>query len=778
MDAHSTSVLEFDAIRKELTSYCLGVDGELLINQQDFFSDPDRIKAMQERSNHIRMLLEANVKIPAVTFPQILESLERAKKEGTVLEAEELANIALYLRSGERIAKYVSISLLTDVRSVLADEAQEMPDLRDLSSSLFAVVDEDGQIKESIPELRSIRRRMRTAQNGLQSAATTYLNRDSEIWQTDVPTLRDGRTVLPLKINYKGRIPGVVREVSQSGATIFVEPFDLVEKNNELAYLENEYAIEVARILRRCTQMIRESARSIAHMIDLAAYLDSIYARAQFNTRNKCTTADITAEAVALKSARHPLLGSSAVPIDMTINADTRVLIITGPNAGGKTVALKTVGLFVLMNQFGLGIPAEEGSSLPVYNDVFADIGDDQSIQQSLSTFSGHVTHIAQFIESNSPSTLVLLDELGSGTDPEEGSAIAMAILDYFLKRSSTVIVTTHHGVLKNYGYTQDGVMNASVAFDGETHKPTYRIILGLPGESHAFDIARSSGLSSDILNQARNYLDEQSTDIAHVIREISEKQRELNVKEEHYDRKRRDLLEKIRETDLRALKLKQHELELRNQGYAQMTKQLQESRKRLEGLVKELKEGELTREKTKSVKEFISNLEEMAEFERAEIVQEKSELLPEKELEPGVAVQVGVSKQRGTIIRRAKNNGWVIATENMKITVPEEDITPIQAEKVEVPHVQVSHISGAERPSYQLDLRGMRLNEALEAVDKQIDRALMVSLLEFEIIHGFGEGILQTGIHKYLRTHRAVRDFYFANPDSGGFGKTIVKLD
>lgn len=471
------------------------------------------------------------------------------------------------------------------------------------------------------------------------------------------------------------------------------------------------------------------------------------------------------------------MLGAKAVPIEVELRDEQSVLIITGPNAGGKTVTLKTIGLFVLMNQFGMCIPAEEGSGLQIYSEVLGDIGDDQSIEESLSTFSAHMKNISRFAERAAEDALILIDELGSGTDPEEGSAIAMAVLDRFIERGATVVTTTHQSVLKNYGFSKKGVTNASVSFDPETHLPTYTIVHGLPGESHALEIAETSGMSREILAHAKRYIDEQSTDIAKIIREISAQQRLLNEREAEYEKREKGLLDKIRETDLRALRLKQRETELRTQGYMELTKQIQESRRHLENLVKELREGELTKEKTRSVKQFLDTMQQRADREYEELEEVKNELSPDLQITPGLEVLVGGSKQRGKVIRQARKGYWIIATEKLRITVPERDIQAVVKTGKKHEKVSVEHQSGTVQPVFILDIRGYRLERALSELDTQIDRAIMANMRSFEVIHGHGDGVLKKGVHEKLRRHPAVRGFEFALPEEGGFGKTIVQL-
>jgi DNA mismatch repair protein MutS2 len=777
MDKHSVELLEFEFIRDELEGLCFGDEGRRLLHEQEFLHERDSLDTLLDRVVYIQKLVQTDSKLPAVRLPEIAQALEYVRKEGSTLDGEQIAAVGHFIEGGATLAKWVCRSLDDRNRSPFLSELASLPDLREVSKFIFSFLEEDGSVNESLPELKSLRRRMRSTQGEISSLASGYLQDQASIWQTDVPTQKDGRLVLPLKSSYKGRVPGIIREVSSSGATIFVEPFDLVEKNNAYALLEHEYQIEIARILRVCSARIRESRELLLPYLERMAELDTVVARARYGVRHLCTRPTGLDKGFCILSGRHPMLGKSVVPIRVELADGSSVLLISGPNAGGKTVSLKTIGLFALMNQFGMCIPADEGSSMQLYSDVFADIGDDQSIEESLSTFSGHMKNISRFTTSAADDVLVLLDELASGTDPEEGSAIAMAVLDHFIENHSTVVATTHQSALKNYAFSKDGVANASVSFDPETHRPTYSIILGLPGESHALDIAAGSGMSREIIDCAHRYLDEQSTDVAQIIREITFHQRSLKDKETDFQKKRNEWLERSRETDLRALRLKQRETELRTQGYVELTKQNQENRRQLENLVRDLREGELSKEKTRAVKEFIGEMEKAANKEKAEIAEVTQELRPAQDLAEGMDVLVGASRQRGTVVRKARSGYWVVATDKLKITVPESDIKEIVQKAKKEKRVHVAHSAGAGFAAYSLDLRGYRLVEALDELERQIDRAILGNLTSFEVIHGLGEGVLKQGIQDRLRSHPSVGEFGFALPDAGGFGKTIVQL-
>jgi len=626
--------------------------------------------------------------------------------------------------------------------------------------------------------------------------------------QSPLPSQRDGRTVLAVKANFRGRIRGIVHEVSSSGQTIFVEPLDVVEKNNEILLEKRNMDAEIQKILRELTKKTAAFAESLKTFHLTIIDLECLRARAGYSAAAKGHFACMVSasdfllndqiksaaeESLILKQARHPLI-KKAVPIDIKMENSTRTLIITGPNTGGKTVALKTLGLFAMMNQSGLALPLEEGSALPFFDGIYADIGDEQSIDQSLSTFSAHITNVSAITACATEKSLVLLDELGSGTDPQEGSAIAMAVLDYLIEKKSRMIITTHHGILKNYGYTKPGVENASVEFDAQTLSPTYKIINGIPGESRALDIAAANGLDMRIVEKAKSYIDEEKSDISALITGLEQKHRELAGIERISVIEQNKLKEEKRKADLKELQLRQKEAELKRESVGKLQVFLKESRKTLENLVRELKEGEVDREKTLKVKEFLNDLAHNAEEESAALEEEERAILGQfmntqdgslsAALSPGMEVFAGLSKQRGVIVRAGKKstagNSWIVKVGSLKMTFSEKDLihaAPAASAKVASSASWAAEYSSSGNAVLELKLIGMRLEEAVESLRRQIEAALLSGLKTFSVIHGKGSGILQKGLHDYLKKDPAVEDYYFSRPELGGFGRTEVVL-
>lgn len=789
MHEHTLKILEFEKIRGELTEYCLGSEGQELVSSQPFIFDPTELDRLHNYVDEARKYLERE-ELPSLDFPRIGDLVRSLHTEGMMLEGEEIYRFARFILSAQRLKKYLLKSEEYNFE-LLPVLGREIVDLSGTAREITGVLTPDGMVRDDHPALRGLRRRLAGLRSELSRLAQDYLQGSRDRWQSDVPTQRDGRLVLPMKSSYRSMVEGVIHYSSARGSTVYIEPPDIMTKNNDVALVEEEIRELILAILRDLTSKLMEVRGELESLAASVAGIDAFLCRARYALKNHCTRALPRGRGFSLKKARHPLLKKKAVPIDIGTAGDIRALIISGPNAGGKTVTLKTVGLLALMNQFGMQIPAEEGSELAVFNGIYGDIGDEQSIEGSLSTFSGHMQVISEMLAHADDQSLMLLDELGSGTDPGEGATLAMSILDECIRRGAIVLSTSHHSLMKNYGYTTPYVQNASMDFDDTTLAPNYRVIPGLPGESHALDIASRSGIPPEIVKKAREYFSHESGEVGRMIRELEKKQAELKKTGEELNSRENRLKEQIRSQDLDRLRLRQHEQQLRENGYGELRNFLHEARKELENLVSDLKKSaapgsELTREDTGKVREFIEKLEEKTTSEREEL--EKSvtsrESLHDVTFSPGMKVLAEPGRRRGTIIRAGKKKHWVVEVGAMKISLPESDLTPVDSEAESGSGTRSAGFSyaygegtSAPRAAFVLDLRGKRLDEALDALSRQIDNALLTGLKEFEVIHGKGEGILQTGVRRMLAESPAVEDFSFSRPEMGGAGKTIVRL-
>jgi DNA mismatch repair protein MutS2 len=803
MNEKTLKLLEFDVIKNKVAACALSEEAAALIKSEEPLKTGGETALLKSRVAAVVGRMNSGDAEKRESLPDIGGLLAKLAVEGAVLEIDEAYAVGVFIERGESLKAWIGKEPVNageaPGENPLRPMLEEIPSCAPVAAEIFRVLDREGNLRD-LPEFREIRRRIRALTKDLETAGARYTGSEDmrRMLQSAVPSQRDGRMVLAVKANFRGRIKGIVHEVSATGQTVFVEPEEVVEKNNELLIENRRLDAEIRRVLRELTGRIAGSREDLAGFHSGIVNLEALRARARYGfetrgvfAREKAVESFI--ESFILKKARHPLLGSKAVPLDFAMEGGTRTVIVTGPNTGGKTVALKTAGLLSLMNQFGLPLPVEDGTCLPVFDGVYADIGDEQSISQSLSTFSSHMTNIADIVSRAGERSLVLLDELGSGTDPEEGSAIAMALLDHFIEKRSRLVVTTHHGILKNYGYTREGVENASMEFDGRTLSPTFRIVMGIPGESRAVDIAARNGLPPDIVQKARGYLDEEKADISALIAGLREKHRELDAAAEAGRAEEQRLREERRRADLKELRLRQKELHLKTEGAGNLRRLLEESRKQLENLVREIKEGELTREKTLKVKEFLSDLEKSVNAENAVLLQEEEGLAEESRrleeetgadetggavLEPGAEVFAGANRRRGRIIRADKKGSWIVEIGALKMSFAEKDLVPAPPSKeAKKPLISPADLAPAAPVQLELNLRGMRFEEAMEALRRQIDAAVLARLHEFAVVHGKGDGILQKGVHDYLRNEKAVADYYFSRPELGGFGRTEVVL-
>ncbi|MFW5728499.1 MAG: endonuclease MutS2 [Spirochaetota bacterium] len=836
MNTHALERLEFERLREQVLHWCRSETGRERLRRAAPSADAELVHALQEDVAALRDAMREEDLPGEVSFPAVTELLQRVAKEGAVLEAAELNDLAGFARSAGRLRRFLEKRLprAADRRGI-RERVEELPDLSAFHKQIGRYIDVRGELLERhIPELRRLSSAIRAAQSKVERVAGEFMKeRSGDYWNVDHPVLREGRIVLPLKARYQSRVDGVVHEHSQTGQTVFIEPSVLVKANNELRGAEDRYRQEVFRILKELSAAAREHRPGLERADEIVAEVDALYARARFSVTIDGVRPEASEVEVRLPQVRHPLIGTDVVPIDLNMEGETRHLIVTGPNTGGKTVALKTVGLAALMHQFGLQVPALPGAALPVFDDVFADIGDEQSLEQSLSTFSGHMRQIAVILSEATERSLVLLDELGAGTDPAEGGALAMAILDELRERGCHAIVTTHHGALKSYGYTHENVQNASVEFNVETLSPTYRLLTGVPGSSHGITIARRNGLPQAVVDRASAYAEEGRGDAAQIIQRLGEEEERLYREAEEVRRRRRRIEEQEDDLARQSEKLADKERQLRRQELGAFQSFAAEARSRLENLVRELREGEITREKTGKVRRFAEELEEAAREEESRIAEigshadgrrpgaveesQRADRIGEADtttegggFEPGMEVLLKSTRRRGVLQRRARKNSWVVVTDSVRVTVSEDDLEPARTAaggaagvgtrggrpdaartggpaaggrgasggaRPEIPTVQFESAGEQSRPSLELDVRGRTLAEAIDQVDSQIDRALMTGLYRFGIIHGKGTGVLQRGIREHLDRSPVVDGFSYAPPEEGGYGKTVVEL-
>lgn len=717
----------------------------------------------------------------------ITPSVKRARIGGT-LNPHELYGIATTLEGSRRVKRYISgihedepVELLFTLSDMLSEQ-------KPLEEAIKRCIDETAEVLDSAStELAQIRRELRGGEVRIREKLDSMIRSTSvsKMLQDQIITIRGDRFVIPVKAEYRSHFGGIVHDQSGSGATLFIEPESIVAMNNKLRETRLREEREIEIILQKLTALVGEQSELMLYDSDVLGQLDFIFAKARLAREMKASLPRMNDRGfIKLKKGRHPLIPmEQVVPIDVELGNQYTSIIVTGPNTGGKTVTLKTIGLLSLMAMSGLFIPAEDGSQMCVFDAIYADIGDEQSIEQSLSTFSSHMTNIISILSRMTPKSLVLLDELGAGTDPAEGSALAIAILEHIHAQECRMVATTHYSELKAYAYERKGVINASMEFDVNTLSPTYRLLIGVPGRSNAFAIAERLGLPGQILDYARGEVKEEDQRVEHMIASLEENR---TVAEQE-----RDKAEKLRR-ELEALR-KRHEEEISKfeQQKDKLTQKAEEealaivakARKESERIIDELRK--LAMEEGASVKEhkLIAARKQLDEAEPT--VSRKSgagrkPAKPPRTIEPGDEVMVFSLNQKGHVVELSGSKEAVVQLGIMKMKVSLDDMELIGSAPANKPAQRtVTNVKRTRDDSVrsELDLRGANLEEALIEVDRFIDEAYLGNLGQIYIIHGKGTGILRTGISEYLRKHKHIKSYRLGNYGEGGTGVTVAEL-
>ena len=786
MVAHTLEILEFNKIIQSISAYSVSEAGKQLLFKQNIEDDEKKWKEKIDAVFEIKKLFDDSQYLPELSLPDIEPIIKKIFIDGTVLDSQEIGAALTYLQSAFKLKKYFQ----QNSKNSLIQNNLDFYEESELVKHLSKFIRQDGTFRdENVKILLDIKSRISSVNKTINNIIGKYTTDPvfSSYMQDTNSTLRDNRVVIPLKENFKGKIQGIIHGSSARGMTLFVEPVELFDYNNEIIELEERYKIEIHKILRELTERIREKKEEIHNIFNKITYLDTVIARAYFSYKNKCILPETIEKGLALKNVRHFLLGNKAVPIDIIISDNTKALLISGPNTGGKTLSLKTAGLTVLMNQFSVGIIADEGSALSFYNNVLADIGDEQSIAASLSTFSAHMKNISEIISSSTERTLVLLDEPGTGTDPDEGAALAMSIFDILLERNVNFIATTHQATLKNYAAGKEAIVNVSVSYNPETYKPEYKMLYGLPGESFGIDIAEKNSMENSVIKKARSYMGSEKININKLIKEITLKQKEIAEKEIEIEKKEKLVREARREISLKELSLKQKEYEIRNTEKRNLNIFLKESRQKIENIIRKIIENKADDEAKKEARDFILEIEQQIERTELKIENDKKEYIAsyedisDEDIKPGAEVYVGENRKKGEIVRVLKNNKFLVLTGSLKVEVPKNDIYIIknksEKDKKIKAEVLQHELDKSDKPLFELDVRGLRVEETINRVERQIDSALINGFTMFTVIHGHGEGLLRNAVSEYLASSPVVKKFYYAHPDSGGFGKTVVEL-
>lgn len=778
MDSRSLRLLELDKIIDTLRERCATSMGEARARGLYPRTDFDQVLALQVQTQEGADLLSREEPSLSGLF-DISEELSRAAKGG-VLAADQLFRVAVFLSGSMGLKRFMNKRAPRESWLYLA--AQGLVELPGLVAQLNQAVDREGNVLDTAsPELRSIRRKLETAHSRLRERLDSMTKSATiqKYLQEVLVTQRGGRYCLPVKSECRAQVPGVVHDQSASGATLFIEPLVAVETSNQITGLEREEQAEIDRVLRELSAQVGSHGDDLGIALESAGDIDFVLARARLGLDMDATGPEVRQDSqLRLIQARHPLLPTKeAVPITITLGEDYSVLVITGPNTGGKTVTLKTVGLFCLMAQCGLWLPVARGSCVPIYSNIFADIGDEQSIEQSLSTFSSHMTNIIKILAKADGNSLVLLDELGAGTDPAEGAALATALLDRLKHSGISVVATTHYSELKAYAWTEPGVQNASVEFDIETLRPTYRLITGTPGKSNAFEIALRLGLDAEIVDRSRKLLNTDTRRTEDFLATLEAQRIQAEGELARAREEREQAQEMRRGYEERLIKLEQREDKLMEQARQKSNELLRNARYQANELLAELR---LAKTQAGNVDDLTRRAREsLKPLPGAERQSVQAGLPPDPaRLKPGQSLKVLSLDKTGTFVSLNSTEEAVVQIGIMKVTVKVSDLRLAASARREQSSVgKARSVTTIATISPEIDLRGKMVDEASIELDRYLDAAMLAGLENVNIIHGKGTGALGRGLQEFLRDHAVVADFRYGGAGEGGSGVTVVTI-
>jgi DNA mismatch repair protein MutS2 len=780
--------LEYDKIVRRLTALCATSMGK---------EQADRLRPSRELREAKRLLQETDEAVRASSLKgsapfggitDVRPSLTRAKLGG-VLGPADLMGIAQLIAGIRKLKRYVASVAEEANIPLLEDLCEPLTDLKPLEEEIRKCIDEQGDVLDSASaELASVRRDIRVGEGRAREKLESMIRTQSvqKMLQDALITIRGDRYVIPVKQEYRAHFGGIVHDQSGSGATLFIEPEAVVQLNNKLRELKLHEEKEIERILRRLSERTGEKAELLAGDTDTVGGLDFIFAKASLAHSDFGTLPAMNDEGrLDLRRARHPLIDpKQVVPIDIELGGEYSAIIVTGPNTGGKTVSIKTIGLLSLMAMSGLFITADEGSTLCVFDGIYADIGDEQSIEQNLSTFSSHMTNLISMLDQVTSKSLVLLDELGAGTDPAEGSALAIAILEHIHRIGSRIVATTHYSELKAYAYNREGIMNASMEFDVATLSPTYRLLVGVPGRSNAFAIAARLGLQRSIIEHARGEVSEDELKVDTMIASLEQDRRRAESERVTAERLRAEVEKLRQQIDDERLRFQDQKVKLLDEAREEARVSVDKARREAEEIISDLRK--LAMEEGASIKEH----------KLTEVKRRLDEAVPapaarpsrlsgggkQAKIEPGDEVKVhSLGGQKGHVVELSGNSEAFVQLGIMKMKVALADLEPVRKQAGAKVPVQAAATSvkrtREENLRTELDLRGATLDEAILEVDRFLDEAFLANLGQVYVIHGKGTGALRTGVQEFLRRHTHVKSYRLGNYGEGGAGVTVAEL-
>lgn len=791
MNEKAIKVLEYNKIIELLKEQAGSEMTRKIISELKPFTDPRTISTLLEETDEAVKLISYKGPLPLGNFYDIKQFVSFAQKGGS-LNMKQLLQILYNMKITANVITWLKgdvpplpiLQSLVEVLDVFKDLAEEID--RSIES-------EDTVSDNASSELRYIRRSIARQNETIKNRINQMINKadNQSMLQDAIVTVRDGRYVIPVKQEHRSKFPGIVHDQSASGATLFIEPQVIVNMNNELRELEANEKAEVERILAELSSRVGEHGAQLNNNQEILVQLDLIMAKGKLAHLQHAECPSVNEDGILiLKEARHPLIDrKKAVPINISIGDKYNTLVVTGPNTGGKTVTLKTAGLLSMMAQTGLHIPAASSSTIPIYENIFADIGDEQSIEQSLSTFSSHMKNIVDIVDKASEKSLILLDELGAGTDPTEGAALAIAILETLRYRGAQIFATTHYTELKKYAIETAGVENASMEFDVETLSPTYKLTIGIPGKSNAFEISKKLGLSGEIIDKSKALLEGGDIQFESVLEAIEEDKKAAEEERDEAIMLNIQMKKQKDEMDKREKKLKEQQEKMLNDAKEEARAIIAEAKevtKQVQEELRELAKVESLGERNKRLDRSKRKIKDAAGRYKETITREENDNpVSIEDVKVGDRVKVLTINQNGEVIGLPDSKGEItVKVGIMKMKCKAEDLKIIidGRQKKKKPKTGKANYGNLYKSksysiSTTLNVQGQNLDDAIINTEKYLDDAFMAHLEEVTIIHGRGEGILRNGIQDMLKRHKQVKSFRKGNYNEGGEGVTIVKL-
>ena len=777
--------LEYNKILEKLSNYAITYLGKDKCQTLLPLNNKDDVKNMlKETEEAVNLLYRCNTP-PISEIANNTINIKTIESYGT-LSIKSILELSNILKISEDLKKYFFVDFI---------DANDFSCLKEIFSLLYSntsitekvsycIIDENNIDDRASKELANIRKKQRNIEQDIKSKLNTFLHSStySKYIQENVVTIRNDRYVIPVKEEYRSQIKGFVHDISSSGSTVFIEPISVFELNNEIANLKIEENLEIEKILQNLSKLFYPYVEEIKKDINYISELDFIFAKAKYSRNiNGITPLINDNKEIKLINAKHPLLDQhTAVPISLELGTDFNTLVITGPNTGGKTVTLKTIGLLTAMACSGLNIPAQDKTSLYVFDKIFADIGDDQSISDSLSTFSSHMKNIVDIVNNSTSESLILVDELGSGTDPIEGASLAISILDYFKNNNSLTVATTHYQELKKYALTTDKFENASVEFDIETLSPTYHLLIGVPGKSNAFEISKKLGLSENIITKAKSNLNKNDVDFEELLKNIYDNKSAIENEKIEISRKLDDVSKLKKSLERDNSKLLEQEQEIINNAKIKARDILLDAKEEASSIISKMNNLSNSNSQLNNLRNKLNtDIKNISITSTTENNISSKNLIDTKDIKPNTEVFVSSLGQNGIIVSNiSKSNEVQVQIGSMKMNINIKYLEkPKNTNKKNVSTVSYNSVKKSQTAKPEINVIGLNVDEAIFVIDKFLDDSYLSKLQTVRIVHGKGTGKLREGIHKFLKTNSHVKSFRIGTFGEGEMGVTIVTL-